>query len=71
MTHKFPPESDERPESENSGLPTGLDDDLINKVYGPSQSDMDRSWEGYESGESSQERGSGRSIWKYVSPRRP
>ncbi len=66
MTHKFPPESDERPESENSGLPTGLDDDLINKVYGPSQSDMDRSWEGYESGESSQERGSGRSIWKYV-----
>ena len=47
MTHKFPPGSDDRPETENPGLPAGLEDDLINKVYGPSQADMDRSWEGY------------------------
>ena len=29
------------------------EDDLVSKVYGPSQEDIDRSWEGYESGSGS------------------
>ena len=66
MTHKLPPDSDDRPEAENPGLPAGLEDDLINKVYGPSQADMDRSWEGYENGEVSQGSGSRGGFWKLV-----
>ena len=37
-------------------------DDLANKVFGPSQSDIDRSWEGYEYGGSTQKLGG--MIWK-------
>ena len=66
MTHKFPPGSDDRPEAENPGLLAGLEDDLINKVYGPSQADMDRSWEGYENGEVSQGSRSRGGFWKLV-----
>jgi endonuclease YncB( thermonuclease family) len=37
-------------------------DDLVNKVYGPSQSDIDRSWEGYNTGGGGQRIGG--LIWK-------
>ena len=39
-----------------------LADDLGNNVFGPSQSDIDRSWEGYESDRSTQKLGG--MIWK-------
>jgi len=37
-------------------------DDLVNDVYGPSQNDIDRSWDGYESGGAS--RRFGGMVWK-------
>jgi len=40
------------------------EDDLENKVYGPSQRDIDRSWEGYESGGNTQRLGG--LVWKLV-----
>jgi endonuclease YncB( thermonuclease family) len=40
------------------------DDDLVNKVYGPSQNDIDRSWEGYESGHTVGGRSVGGMVWK-------
>jgi len=53
----------EHPENEQ---PDENEDDLVSKVYGPSQEDIDRSWEGYES-----DSGSGRTapslggiLWK-------
>jgi endonuclease YncB( thermonuclease family) len=49
---------------ENNQPPDEQDDDLVDKIYGPSQSDIDRSWDGYETGQG----GSGRSlrgvVWK-------
>jgi micrococcal nuclease len=39
-------------------------DDLVNKVYGPSQDDIDRSWDGYESGESRSGQRLGGAVWK-------
>lgn len=42
------------------------DDDLVSKIYGPSQDDIDRSWEGYESGSGSGRVGPslGGILWK-------
>lgn len=42
------------------------EDDLVSKVYGPSQEDIDRSWEGYESGSNSGRDGPslGGILWK-------
>ena len=62
MTNRFPPENDDRDGSELRGAP---EDDLVKKVYGPSQDDMDRSWEGYETG-GVQRPGRAGTIWKYV-----
>ncbi len=41
-----------------------LDDDLVNKVYGPSQDDIDRSWEGYETGRSVGGKSMTGIVWK-------
>lgn len=49
----------EHPESETH---EEHEDDLVNKVYGPSQRDIDRSWDGYETGKSSQKLGG--MVWK-------
>ena len=40
------------------------DHEVVDKVYGPSQSDIDRSWEGYEEGGATQRAGG--IIWKVV-----
>tara|TARA_Y100001936_G_scaffold114112_1_gene111957 strand:- start:1564 stop:2292 length:729 start_codon:yes stop_codon:yes gene_type:complete len=40
------------------------DHEVVEKIYGPSQSDIDRSWEGYEEGGSTQRAGG--IIWKVV-----
>ena len=69
MTYKSPPGSDDRNESEYPARPDGQDgreDDLVNKVYGPSQADMDRSWEERETGGVQRRPGPGGAIWKYV-----
>ncbi|MCZ6539536.1 MAG: thermonuclease family protein [Chloroflexi bacterium] len=73
MTHKFPPENNERDDDRtDSEYPAeqesrdGPEDDLVQKIYGPSQADIDRSWEGYGTGEAQRRRGVGGSIWKYV-----
>jgi endonuclease YncB( thermonuclease family) len=49
------PENEERDER---------DDDLMDKVYGPSQDDIDRSWDGYESGGGEGGRNQGGLVWK-------
>ena len=47
-------------EQQNESSP----DDLVNDVYGPSQRDIDRSWDGYETGGSSRKlRGA---VWKVL-----
>jgi micrococcal nuclease len=51
-----PPDQPEEQRDESSA------DDLGNNVFGPSQSDIDRSWEGYESDGSTQKLGG--MIWK-------
>ena len=74
MTHKFPPENDERSDDRGDseypagpGGPPGVsEDDLVSKVHGPSQEDMDRSWDGYETGEMQRRPGAGGAIWKYL-----
>jgi micrococcal nuclease len=73
MTYKFPPEDDEPSgdlrDSEYAAKPDQADehsDDLADRLYGPSQRDMDHSWEGYETGDPQSRRGPGPSIWKYV-----
>ena len=74
MTHKFPPENDERSDDRSDseypagpGGPPGMsEDDLVSKVRGPSQEDMDRSWDGYETGEMQRRPGAGGAIWKYL-----
>ena len=48
------------PSEEQQNEPSG--DDLVNKVYGPSQTDIDRSWDGYETGGSSRKLGG--LLWK-------
>jgi len=48
------------PQQPEDDQPEHAHDDLVNKVYGPSQSDIDRSWEGYNTG------GSGQQIGGYV-----
>ena len=64
MTYKFPPENDDRNDPE---LDDGAEnDDLVSKVYGPSQDDMDRSWEGYETGGEQGRSRPGNPIWKYI-----
>jgi endonuclease YncB( thermonuclease family) len=45
------------PEYPENEQPDEQEDDVVSKVYGPSQEDIDRSWEGYESESGS---GSGR-----------
>ena len=40
------------------------DHEVVEKIYGPSQSDIDRSWEGYDEGGSTQRAGG--IIWKVV-----
>ena len=40
------------------------EDDLASKVYGPSQEDIDRSWEGYESGSGRVGPSLGGMLWK-------
>ena len=62
MTYQIPPDRDDPNDSEH---PDGPEDDLVSKIYGPSQADMDRSWEGYETGET-QTPGAGGAIWKIV-----
>ena len=54
-----PPEypDSERPEATE-------DDDLVDKVYGPSQHDIDRSWDGYEADEKRSGRTLGGLLWK-------
>ncbi len=52
------------PENGDSHIPE--DDDARSNVYGPSQEDMDRSWEGYETGEVRNRRGLGGTVWKMV-----
>lgn len=42
------------------------EDDLVSKVYGPSQEDIDRSWEGYESGSTRVGPNLGGMLWKGV-----
>ncbi|MCH8115185.1 MAG: thermonuclease family protein [Chloroflexi bacterium] len=69
MTYKSPPGSDDRNDPEYPARPDGPDgreDDLVNKVYGPSQADMDRSWEERETGGVQRRPGPGGAIWKYV-----
>jgi endonuclease YncB( thermonuclease family) len=54
-----PPEypDSERPEADE-------DDDLIDKVYGPSQHDIDRAWDDYETGEGRPGRNFRGLVWK-------
>lgn len=52
------------PENGDSRIPE--DDDAHDNVYGPSQEDMDRSWQGYETGEVRDRRGFGGTVWKVV-----
>jgi micrococcal nuclease len=40
------------------------DDDLVNKVYGPSQNDIDRSWDGYETGRKIGGQSMSGAVWK-------
>jgi micrococcal nuclease len=49
----------DHPENEQ---PEPNPDDVENKVFGPSQRDIDRSWDGYESGQTSQRMGG--LVWK-------
>jgi endonuclease YncB( thermonuclease family) len=50
------------PEHSENDPPEVHDDDLVNKVYGPSQSDIERSWDGYNTGGGTQKLGG--MIWK-------
>lgn len=59
MTMQEPPENPE--EDHQHGHET---DDTPNKVFGPSQSDMDRSWEGYETGDSGRRPNYRGALWK-------
>lgn len=49
----------EQPENEPAEV---SEDDLENKVFGPSQSDIDRSWDGYETGGGTRRLGG--MVWK-------
>ncbi len=51
------PENDEQDERE---------DDLVSKVYGPTQDDIDRSWDGYETGQNGSGPSLGGLVWKAV-----
>lgn len=53
---QIPPDQSEEQPSEPSA------DDRVNKVYGPTQNDIDRSWDGYETGGSSRKLGG--LVWK-------
>jgi endonuclease YncB( thermonuclease family) len=53
---QIPPDQSEEQPNEPST------EDLVNKVYGPSQTDIDRSWDGYESDGSSRKLGG--MVWK-------
>lgn len=70
MTYKFPPGNDERGDDrDGSEYPRdrdGREDDLISTVYGPSQDDMDRSWQGYETEGIQRRPGIGGAVWKYA-----
>jgi micrococcal nuclease len=54
------------PEIPENDPPDENDDDLVSKVYGPSQDDIDRSWEGYETGDRGSGRNLGGMIWKFA-----
>ena len=54
----------EYPENSGNDQPDEQDDDLVDKVYGPSQEDIDRSWDGYESGENGSSRNPSGFLWK-------
>ena len=53
---QIPPQQPEDDQSDET------QDDLVNQVYGPSQNDIDRSWDGYQTGGSSRRLGG--MIWK-------
>jgi len=52
------------PEIPENDQPDEQEDDLVSKVYGPSQTDIDRSWEGYETADNAGGKSLGGMIWK-------
>ena len=73
MTYDPPPKkydgSDDRNDPEPNRVPDDPEDsgdDLVNRVYGPSQEDMDKSWEEYETGAVQRRSGPGGAFWKYL-----
>ena len=69
MTYQFPPgrddENDPETHVESSG-PEDSGDDLVNRVYGPSPADMERSWEEPEADAVQGRPSLGGAIWKYL-----
>ncbi len=71
MTYKYPPENDEHDDSEYPREPDDSredpqGDDPVSPIYGPSQRDMDRSWDDDKTDGTNQRSGSRGSIWKYL-----
>lgn len=69
MTDQFPPGRDDRNDPETHVEPVDPEepeDDLVNRVYGPSQADIERSWEEHDTGAVQERPSLGGAIWKYV-----